>query len=381
MSDTAHRPQGRDEDPVERLDQAETRLDQAERRVAEFGREDLEELADAYRRFTDLIERYEEKVLPDGGDYETNIQFQSEIADLSSDFSDDMLLYETFEECDEHLQQKWFNESHFEYVREQLEPVADLVERLDEHDAALDHYREARRDIRHRIRSLDEEIADLERLSRLGEADLDAPTERLREPIEAYNDAIAEAFEAFVTEEPAREVIAVLETMTAYPLVPFRAPPDKLADYLHAEPPGTEPVPTLLEYAEYSRSKLDHYVADPDRLKHVVGSHRTYLSGLDADPLQVSWPPPSAAHLRWRCQELTAAVNRIAPPVVEQLRTVAALPRDHDYERLRDSARAKAELSAAERERLAGRNIEAELDQARSEHDRLATALESYPER
>jgi DNA repair exonuclease SbcCD ATPase subunit len=381
MSDTATPVSGREEDLVEAIDSAEDRLDRAEDRVDEFGREQLEELADAYRRFTSLLERYEEKVLPDGGDRRTIIEFQSEIAEFSSSLSDDMLLYGTFQECDEHLQQKWFNESHFEYVREQLEPVADLVERLEEHEAALDSYRKTRREIRHEIRTLEERIDELERLSRLGEADLDAPTERLREPIETYNDAVTTAFDEFLHEASAREVVDFLDAMTAYPLVEFREPPAKLRQYLREEPPGEEHLSTLLEYAGYSRSKLDHYVDDPGRLTHVIGSRKASLSGLDADPLTIGWPPPSAAELEWRCQELTAAVNRFAPPVVEQLRAVATLPRETDYERLRDSTRANEQLSADERDHLASRDIEAELAQTRNELERLRNALEGYPKR
>ena len=381
MSDTATPDSDRETDLVAAIDSAEDRLDRAEDRVDEFGREKLEELADAYHRFTDLLKRYEEQVLPDGGDQKTIIEFQSEIAALMDDLSEEMLLYGTFQECAEHLKQKWFNESHFEYVREQLEPVADLVDRLDEYEAALESYRTTRREIRYEIRALGDKIDELERLSRLGDADLDAPTERLRDPIETYNDAVTAAFDEFVREASAREVVDFLDAMTAYPLVEFREPPAELRQYLREEPPGEERLSTLLEYAGYSRSKLDHYVDNPDRLKHVIGSRKTYLSGLDADPLTIGWPPPSAAELEWRCQELTAAVNRFAPQVVEQLRAVATLPRETDYERLRDSARANEQLSAEERDRLASRDIEAELAQTRDERERLRNALEGYPKR
>lgn len=381
MSDTATPAGEREEDLVAALDSAESRLDRAEERVEEFGREQLEELADAYRRFTSLLERYEQKVLPDGGDKRTIIEFQSEIEALMNDLSEEMLLYGSFQECDEHLQQKWFKQSHFEYVREQLEPVADLVDRLEEREAALDSYRETRREIRHDIHTLEQRADDLERLSRLGEADLGAPTERLREPIEAYNDDVTTAFEEFVGEASAREVVSFLDAMTAYPLVAFREPPAELCRYLREEPPGEQPLSKLLEYAGYSRSKLDHYVDDPDRLTHVIGSRRTYLSGLDADPLTVGWPPPSATELHWRCRELTAAVNRFAPPVVESLRAVAALPRETEYERLRDSARASEQLSAEDRDRLASRDTEAELERTREELRRLRNALEGYPKR
>jgi exonuclease VII small subunit len=366
---------------VAELEECEQRLERANERVDKFGEEKLGRLADVYHEFVGVLERYEERVTDDGGDIQTNIEFQSQIAEVNKHISDDLLLSETFEECDEYLQQKWFSESDFEHVYEQLEPVADLVGRLEERDAALEVSRDARRDIRYRVRDIDEETAQLERLSRLGNADLDAPTDRLREPIEAYNDAVTEAFAAFRDESSAREVLEFVAAMDDYPLVSFEQPPEELLRYVTEREPGTETIGTLTGYADYSRSKLDHYVDDPTALKHTIGGKQTYLERLDAEPLRIGWPPPSATRLEFRCKELTAAVNRFAPGIVEQLRGVAALPRETEYTRLRDSAQARAELTAGERERIASEDIEGQLDQLHEERERLQDALDEYPKR
>ena len=367
--------------PVAELEQCEQRLERANERVAEFGEERLQRLADVYHEFVGVLDRYEDQVTDDGGDIQTNIEFQSQIAEVNKHISDDLLLSETFEECDEYLQQKWFSESDFEHVYDQLQPVADLVGRLEERDAALEAYREARRDIRYRVREIDEEIAELERLSRLGDADLDAPTEQLREPIEAYNDAVTGAFAEFRRNSPAREVLAFVAAMGDYPLVPFEQPPEELLRYAKEREPGTETISQLLEYAGYSRSKLDHYVDDPGALKGTIGGKQTYLERLDADPLRIDWPPPAASDLKYRCGELTAAVNRFAPDAVEPLREVAALPRGRNYERLRNAAQAREELTDAERERIATEDIEGQLEGLREEREHLQGALDEYPER
>jgi hypothetical protein len=368
-------------DLVAELDAADARVQDAESRVEQFGQEKLRDLADAYYEFTELLDRYEDQVVGDAGDYETNIEFQSQIAEFLSGISEEILLYETFEECDEHLQQRWFKESHFEHVRDQLEPVADMVARLEEYDDAVETYRETRREIDYRIRELDQEISELERLQRLGGADLDAPTERLREPIEAYNEAVTEAFDKFRREASAREIIKFLDEMAAYPLVEFTPPQEELREFIREQPPGTESISTLVDYAGYSRSKLDHYVDDPDRLKHVISGQQTYLEGLDAEPLRIEWPPPQASELTYRCEELTSAVNRFAPDVVAELRTVAALPREVDYQRLRESVLAREELTDAERDRIESGDLEGELEQARQEREQLEAALEEYPDR
>jgi hypothetical protein len=360
---------------IERLERAEQRLEATKSRVEEFGQEDIEQLADAYRQFAGLLDRYEDQVVGDAGDVQTNIEFQSQVAKVVGNISRSTLLYATFQECADYLKQKYFTDSDFEHVRDQLEPVADIVARLDSYEEAHREYREVRETIRQEIRTLDERISELQRLVELGEADLGAPTERLREPIEAYNQAVTEAFRTFVQERPAREVVTTLDSLSAYPLVPFESPPEGLGPYLREADPGEMTVPKLLEYAGYSRSKLDHYVDDPDRFGRVVGGHETYLSGLESEPLHIGWPPPRATHLRWRCRELTAAVNRIAPQVVAELRAVAALSRRSDYERLRDSAVANEQLSEEERRRLQTDDVVGTLADLRERRDRLDEAL------
>lgn len=363
---------------IERLDQAGRRLERAETKVDEFGKDRLEELATAHREFTALLDRYEDEVVGDAGDVRTNVEFQSQIAETVNNMPSGMLLRETFIECAEALKKKWFKTADFEHVREQLEPVDDLVARVDEYDAANSEYRNAKKAATRHRRTLDERISEFERLVELGEADLDAPTERLRDPIEAYNAEVSEAFESFLQDAPAREVISFLEATDAYPLVPFELPPADLRTYLRENPVGEKPVHTLLEYAKYSRSKLDHYVEDAGQFDHLLSRQKTYLSRLSPLPLTIDWPPPTAEELRWRCEELTPACNRLSPDVVAALRQVESLPRETDYERLRTSIVAREQLTDEERTRLENGNVEAELKRTREQRARLADSIADH---
>ncbi|MEF8906576.1 MAG: hypothetical protein V5A13_01825 [Haloarculaceae archaeon] len=365
---------------VAELAAAEERLEAAEAAVAEFGEAELDRLAAAHDEFTGLLDRYEEPATGDG-DFQQFIEFQENVAGFVDRLDEGLLLYEVFEECDEYLQQRRLTEGDFAHVREQLEPVADLAARLEERDEAREAYRSARTRIKQRRRELADRVADLERLRDLGEADLDAPTERLREPVETYNEQVREGFEGFRRETPARDVLDTLADLAAIPLVTYEAPPADLHAYVRDHEAGTESVEQLLEYADYSRSKLAHYVADPDALKRSVATRRTYLRRLDAGPLTVDWPPPQADVLRYRCRELTGAVNRIAPDAVAALRAVRRLPRETDYERLRRAAVARAELSPEERERVRSGAVETELERAREQRARLGEALETHPSR
>ena len=366
-------------DPVAELEATHERVTAARERVEQIGESDLERLRKAYESFVDLLDRYEPQVTGDEGDFQTIVEFQSQLDATMNRIHEDVLHFETFEEADERLQQRYFKTSDFDAVREQLVPVADLVERLEEHERALDAYRKRRREIERTIRELGREIDELDRLVRLGEADLTASSEQLREPIAAYNDAVGAAFAEYRRQTPAREVLAWLSATRQYPLVGYEPPPESLRAYVTERPVGTEPIPTLLEYAEYSRGKLEHYVDDPGRFENAVAGQKTYLAGLDAEPLEIDWPPPSAGLLEYRCRELTAVLNRFAPTVVERLRTVAAFPRETDYDRLRESVLVETELTAEERERIATEDLASELTAARETRRRLRAALDEFP--
>jgi len=128
----------------------------------------------------------------------------------------------------------------------------------------------------------------------------------------------------------------------------------------------------LLEYADYSTSKLSHYVDDADLLKRRVATNRTYLERLSADPLSVGWPPEPAETLRFRIEELLGLVGTIADDAtVSTLREIRELTRDEEYERLREAARADAELTETQRRKLERGDIEEERSAAREELERL----------
>jgi len=335
----------------------------------------LRRVADARTRFERLLEGYEDEATGTGN-FETYIEFQDETGRLLQELDEDLPAHDAFEEAGEVLQQRRLSKSDFEAGREALAPADELVELLDSWREAHQRERDAEQAVEERIADLDDEIADLERLRTLGTADLDAPVEDLREPVGAYDEGVTDAFRSFRREVPAREMLALLDDAGAYPLVDVDPPPPDLLAYVRESSAGEEPVPTLLSYAEHSRSKLDHYVDDPGELKARVATNRSYLERLDAEPLRIGWPPPTAEPVRWRCRELRPLVERLDPDLVARLRTVRDLARSPEYERLRTAARARAELTAAERERILDGDVAADLEAAREERERLRAALD-----
>jgi len=93
----------------------------------------------------------------------------------------------------------------------------------------------------------------------------------------------------------------------------------------------------------------------------------------------VGWPPPPADHLPWLVREYRSVLSGFAgEDVVTALRDVRELARHDDYERLRESALARAELADDERERLASGVVADELRDAREEKAAIEDALADH---
>lgn len=357
---------------VERLDEEVRRAREA---VADVGEERVAAVADAHDEAVSLLDRYEERATGTG-DFEAYVEFQSQFLGFVEQLDDDLPARDAFETAAEAMDRRRLRERDFETAREAVAEAAEYRDLLDRRESAAERHRTARHDAREVRDAVDERVEALERTLDLGDADLSAPVERIEEPIESYDAAVREAFDEFRREASARDLFDLIERTRSFPLVAFRQPPRDVREYVDEYDAGTHPVPDLLEYADYSASKLDHYVDDPGALRAKVATHRTYLERLDAEPLTVGWPPPAATELRWLGEELVAVVGRFADEdVVEHARTVRDLPRETAYERLRRAATARAELDEAERERLKSGAVESDLASLREARERLDDVL------
>ncbi len=368
---------------VDELAAANRAYRDVEERIESVGETTVERVASVLDDAEALLNRYEGRATGTGGEeFREFVKMQAEIEAFVEDLDDDLRHRDALEAVEAALDKRRLSESDFRRAREALAPARETAKLLDERASARERCRDARRAVRDRLETVRDEIADREQIRRYGDTDLDASVERLREPIEAHNDAAREAFREFRRSAPAREVLAWVRTTEEYPLVDYRQPPSDLRRYVEGADAGEEPIPTLLEYADYSRSKLAHYVEDPAELKRRVATERTYLERLSADPLTVAWPPPPAGELRHRGREIVAVLGRFADdPVVERARAVRRLVFDDDYERLRDAAVARDRLRDEDRQKLANGELAAELEDLRATAEELERALEEFPRR
>jgi len=359
------------------LRSAASDLEAAAAAVAEHGgRGQLAAVAEAVRAAERKLDGYEDRATGTG-DFEAYVEFQEAFATLVEGLDDDLPEREAFEAALSCTEKRRLSESDFDAARDALSPARELSSVRDRHREAREAFEDARRRATDRLSAVEDGIEARERLRALGDADLDAAVDELREPVEAYDDAVTDAFATFRRERPAREVMDALATASEYPLVDVRSPPEELLSFVREHDAGEHTIPELLEYADYSRSKLEHYVDAPRTLTTAVGTRRTYLDRLDGSGFAVGWPPPAAETLKHVTRELLSVVTAFADDAVaEHLRAVRELAWREAYERLRTAAVALDELGPEERDRLASGVVERELDALREEREALQAALD-----
>ena len=391
---------------VDDLRAAADRVQAAEAVIDDHAEASVEAAADAYRNATRLLDSYEDSATGTG-DFTAYLQFQSEILALVDSLPDDTFAADAFQRVSDRLDKRRLNEADFEFAREQIETAGEAVDMLEEREAAIDAYRAARGDAEKRLSELRDEADRLRDLQRLADVDLGVSTDPLRERVDDYNTAVRAAFDRFRKTRPARDLFTLLDDAADRPLVGVDRPPRDLVDYIASKPAGTEPLATLREYADYSPSKLEHYVDDAGALRTSVAVHQTYLDRLDADPFCVDWPPAEAATLRARLDELAPFVRRLdsvfeddmgdaAPgdadsatsntdeladavdpsaPIEAARRRLARFSRRDEYGRLREVAVAEHELDDAEFDRVASGAVADDLEAVTDAIDTVETAL------
>ena len=343
--------------------------------IERHGEESVQAVDDAVSEATRLFDRYEESATGTG-DFEAYLEFQSQFAELTEELPEELPERGGFERANEAVDQRTISESDFQRAREAIADATQIAELLDRREAAQSRVADAERAVSERLSAIERRLDELEELRRLGDADLSAPTDELTEPIERYDAAVREAFDDYAHDEPVRELLELVERTRLYPLIDYQRPPDDLLEYVRHHPAGAEPLPTLLSYAEYSGSKLSHYVEDPTAFETTVPVHRTYLDRIDGEPLTVGSPPP-ADELRYLAAELVSVVARFADEeTVALARGLRNLARREDYDRLRNAVVAEEELTPDQREALRNGEVEAEAERLREDRERLQRALE-----
>lgn len=357
---------GTDPDPVDRLpdldldlDDALARLEDTTRQVAAVGEPTARQTRRFYDRLTDLMDRYEEPATGTG-EFQEYVAFQDALAALESDLENaDVTDPDAFQHALDRFERRIIREKDFRRARADLEAVKEVagaVERAEQLETRLANERgrltSRLRDLRHERSRLTDRIADLEAVT-------DVDPEPLVSAREAYNDRVREDFERFVGQAAAIEVARIGRKAQLFPL--SDVPPirnEGALDVLVESGLGEESVPTVLEYAGYSDSKLQHYVDRPRTLRNNLPV--TWFETIDGDAFTIG-SDVSGDVVRHRAPALMKVIEPFAESeTVAQLRRLRDLAVTGAYERMRrarrladddaptDVADARAELDAVE---------------------------------
>lgn len=337
----------------------------------------IDEVTDAYRRAIGLLDAYEDRATG-SGDFKGYVEFRQRFDRLVEVLADDLPHRDAFEAAQAAVDHRRLNERHFTEARNALSPVEDLIETNRARTDARSRLRDARHELVEHRERLQARCDSLAQLASLDPDAIDADVTTLSEPVESYNSAIEEDFATFLRETPSRELLGTYHRLRHFSLLDIEQPPDDLVAFLSEHPVGHEPVPVILEYLDYSRSKLAHYVDDPGRFHGELRPDAPYLESLSAEPFRLDWPPPEASQFRWYLRELRQAVDRFATEsTVATLRAIETVCRDSDrYSVLRSAAVLQHDLTPAERELVQSRDVEDELTDVQQAIDRIDTLLD-----
>ena len=343
--------------------------------ISDTGHDAVVETADAYRRATGLLDRYIDSATGTG-DFQAYVEFQDKFLSCVEELPDELPARGAFETAADRLDSRRLSKSDFASAREDLAPAKRYIEQLESYNQTVEAVKTARRNVTLHRRKLTDAIDAHDEALLFADINLDAPVEQLLDPIETYNDRLHSEFDEFITTESTATVIDFLEYADSFPLVPFQSPPPDLRRFARESPDSDEPIPTLLKFASYSGSKLDHYATDPALLQTTVAVHQTFLERLDAEPLMIERPPPTAGTLRQFTGEAISILGRFASEkTIARLRALRDQSYDDSYTQLRTALRAQIELSADERERLQTGTMADERDALVTARTRLTEAL------
>ncbi|ERG95949.1 hypothetical protein [Haloquadratum walsbyi] len=356
------------QDAAERYETITTQIDNT-------GHDAVVETADAYRRATGLLDKYIDSATGTG-DFQAYVEFQNKFLGCVEELPDELPAREAFETAADRLDSRRLSEGDFASAREDLAPAKKYIEQLESYNQITEEIKTARRNVTLHRRKINDAIDMHNEALSFADVDFDSPVEQLLDPIKAYNDQLRSEFNEFITTASVAAVIDFLEYADLFPLVAFQSPPPDLRRFARESPDANESIPTVLEFASYSGSKLDHYATDPALLQTTVAVHQTFLERLDADPLIIERPPPTAGTLRQFSGEAISILGRFASEeTIAHLRAIRDQSYEDSYDRLRTALRAQTDLSANERERLRTGTMADERDMLIEARDRLTEAL------
>ncbi len=366
---------------LEELATAQDDVKAAKAALGDLDEETASELREAYVYAIDLLDSYEDRATGTG-DFGGYLEFRQRFDQFVEGLDDQLPYRPRFEQAAEDVDRRRLSSGDFDNARNELTEVSQIVDTLDQLHEARKRLKSIRKRAVARRRDLMQRRDRLAELAGLDPTALDAPVHELRETISTYNEGVRTDHRRFTHDVPVRTVLEIYDHLSYFALLDIDAPPSVLVSFFENHPVGEEPVSKVLEFLDYSRSKLDHYVDDAGHFLGEVRPHSPYLEELSSEPFTIEWPPPERERFLWHLRELRQAVARFgSDETIAHLRDLEAACRDGEsYSRQRSSAVLREELDAAERDMVLDGEAETKLAHVESQIEKLDALLEEVSE-
>lgn len=347
----------------------ENRLRDLERRIEELGPGRLDRVEFLLSELKGLVREYEDK----DRTFKTHRSLRMTLDRLARRIQKSYENEEIGEEV-EHFDKALVHarDWHWKDTRRALEPLEEIAGLRDERNRVEKEIRRQKKARRKKRRELEERAR---RLRSLRDTRLDPGAEEyihsIQERLDRVNERIVGVLDALVSNAPTREVIRLLGDVGIRPELGLPRAPDKsgLMGFLGSHPVGNEPIYRVLEYADYSDSRLSHYVDRPREFKDAMSANLAYLEKItDIRRLAPKLQVEPGGMLARRLSALTSLVSRAGSLVekdtsglVQELREMRREVLSGEYARHFSSYRRIQRLSQEERRLVEAGAVEDEL--------------------
>lgn len=357
-------------------------LKRARQRIEDIGLEKAKKTHDFYSELSETMEEYREDAVGTG-DFETYVEFQGILDDLLqriNNSQNEVYRAEDFERVIDGFEKRVIRESDFRRAESRLADVRELAE-------TIDRVREIEKELRYEKGRLERRKSELEsRLKRVGRkidtakgvSDIDPSP--LISIIESYNSSVETDFEEFYNSAPSIKVARLGEKARDLPLADIKPLDKETVEILRRTGMGQKTVSEVLEYADYSNSKLSHYIERPDEFRRNVS--QTWFKLLSADDFKISVETPQNL-IKHKVPELIRIVDEFgSEETVRRLREIHSVAEKGEYAPMRRAYLSEKETGDKGLEDLQEekRDIESEIDEIESKIDEIESASSYFME-
>ncbi|MDY6765077.1 MAG: hypothetical protein SV377_05240 [Halobacteria archaeon] len=357
-------------------------LKRARQRIEDIGLEKAKKTHDFYSELSETMDEYREDAVGTG-DFETYVEFQGILDDMLERVKknqDEIHRPEDFERVIDDFEKRVIRESDFRHAESTLSDVRELSETIDRINEIEKELRYEKGKLERRKSELESRLKSIKRKIDTAKGVSDIDPSPLVSLIESYNSSVETDFEEFYNNAPAIKVARIGEKARDFPLADIKPLDKETVRILERTGMGRKTVSEVLEYADYSDSKLSHYIDKPEEFRRNVS--QTWFKLLSADDFKISVETPQNL-IKHKVPELVRVVGEFgSDETVRKLREIHSIAERGEYAPMRRAYLSEKETGDKNLEDLQEEkeDIESEIGEIKSKIDEIESASSYFIE-